>query len=101
MPLTPCTRCGEQYDNRGDEPANTPARICLACHQVSQGQHFTDETIDDLRSGTRPMTKQERAYLLETVPRFEECTRTREELYAMDDANLMTTAMWVWVDYCR
>jgi hypothetical protein len=101
MPITNCTRCGELYEEQSDESANDPARVCLTCHHIAKGQHFTDATIDELREGKRPMSKQERAYLLETVPNFEECTHTREELAEMDDANLMTTAMWVWVDYCR
>ncbi len=48
-----------------------------------------------------PLTSEERNYLLEDIPTFEECHRTREELAAMTDAELMNTAYSVWVDYCR
>lgn len=61
---------------------------------------YTDDRIDEVRQGA-PLTADERADLLEHLPGFEECSSTREELAAMSDADLMTTAMWVWVDYCR
>jgi hypothetical protein len=61
---------------------------------------YTDERIDEVRMGA-PLTDAERADLLEHTPNFEECSHTREELAAMTDAELMTTAMWVWADYCR
>lgn len=61
---------------------------------------FNDARIDAVRSGA-PLTPEERAWLLDDVPRFEECTRTQEELVAMNDATLMTYAVSVWTDYCR
>lgn len=61
--------------------------------------HFTDERIDDVRSGRTPMTAEERAFLLEDTPRFEECDQTAEELAALSDADLMSTAYRVWADY--
>lgn len=61
---------------------------------------YTDERIDEVRMGA-PLTPEERADLLEHTPSFEECSQTRDELAAMSDADLMTTAMWVWHDYCR
>lgn len=61
---------------------------------------FTDERIDEVRQGA-PLTAAERDDLLERTPTFEECSQTRDELAAMSDADLMTTAMWVWHDYCR
>lgn len=61
---------------------------------------FTDERIDEVRQGA-PLTAEERAHLVENTPTFEECTQTQAELAAMSDAELMTTGMWVWHDYCR
>ena len=61
---------------------------------------FTDERIDEVRAGA-PLTADERVWLLDDTPRFEECDLTREELAAMDDSQLMETALWVWTDYCR
>lgn len=61
---------------------------------------FDDARIDAVRMGA-PLTPEERAYLIEDTPTYEECTRTCDELAAMSDADLMTTAMWVWVDFCR
>lgn len=61
---------------------------------------YADERIDAVRMGA-PLTEAERADLLEHTPEFEECNHTREELASMNDADLMTAAMWVWADYCR
>lgn len=61
---------------------------------------YTDERIDEVRQGAQ-LTAEERADLLESTPTFEECSNTREELEAMTDADLVTTAMRVWHDYCR
>lgn len=61
--------------------------------------HFTDERIDDIRSGRSPMTDEERAFLIEDTPTFEECSDTAEELAALSDADLMSTAYGVWADY--
>ena len=61
---------------------------------------FEDERIWEVQGGA-PLTSEERSFLLEDTPRFEECTRTREELEAMTDAELMNTAYAAWADYCR
>lgn len=63
--------------------------------------HFTDERIAEVEAGA-PLTPEERAFLLEDTPRFEECDKeTAAALPGMDDKTLMRTAYWVWVDYCR
>ena len=61
---------------------------------------FTDERIDSILAGS-PMTDAERSYLLETVPSFEECSQSAEELAAMGDCNLMAASCYVWNDYTR
>lgn len=63
--------------------------------------HFTDERIDDIRSGRTPLTEAERVFLLEDTPRFEECGYTEAELRAMGDDALMSAAYGVWADYAR
>lgn len=63
--------------------------------------HFTDEKIDDITSGRAPLTDEEREFLLSDTPRYEECTRSREELAAMSDQNLMSAAYSVWADYAK
>jgi hypothetical protein len=63
--------------------------------------HFTDERIDDIRSGRSPLTAEERAFLIEDTPRLEECTYTEEELTSMSDADLMSAAYSAWADYAR
>lgn len=66
-----------------------------------KADHFTDERIDDIRSGHSPLTAEERAFLLEDTPGFEECGYTGAELAAMTDAALMSAAYGVWADYAR
>lgn len=61
---------------------------------------FEDERIWAVQAGA-PLTAEERAFLLEDTPRFEECTYSKEELAAMSDAGLMSAAYGVWADYCR
>lgn len=63
--------------------------------------HFTDERIDNIRSGSTLLTADERAFLLADTPRFEECSYTEAELAAMSDAGLMSAAYSVWADYAR
>ncbi len=63
--------------------------------------HFTDERIDDVRSGRTPLTTEERSFLIEDTPRYEECDHTGDELAAMTDAALMGVAYGVWADYVR
>lgn len=59
---------------------------------------FEDWRIDEVRRGA-PLTKEERTFLVEDTPRFEECSNTSEELSAMSDSDLMSTAYRVWADY--
>lgn len=63
--------------------------------------HFTDERIDDVCSGRTPLTAEERAFLIEDTPRYEECGHTSDELAAMTDVALMSAAYGVWADYVR
>lgn len=43
---------------------------------------FGDDRIWAVQAGA-PLTPEERAFLLEDTPRFEECTRTNDELAAV------------------
>ena len=61
---------------------------------------FEDWRIDEVRVGA-PLTAEERMFLVEDTPRFEECTNTEADLLAMSDAELMSTAYNVWADYVR
>lgn len=61
---------------------------------------FGDERIWAVKAGA-PLTPEERAFLLDDTPRFEECFHTKEELEAMSDADLMSAAYSAWADYCR
>ncbi len=63
--------------------------------------HFDEVRIDDIVSGQVPMTAAEREFLCTDVPRFEECTHTRDELRAMSDRDLMNTAYFVWAEYAQ
>ena len=65
-----------------------------------QYEHFTDERIDDIRSGAL-MTAEERTFLIEDTPRLEECGHTGAALALMSDAALMDAAYSAWVDYAR
>lgn len=61
--------------------------------------HFTDDRIAEVRSGRSPLTPEERAFLLEDTPRFEECDEKPEVLAAMSDRELMGFAYGCWADY--
>lgn len=61
---------------------------------------FTDQRIDDIRNGAS-MLPEERTFLLEDTPRYEECGYSTDELGAMSDQDLMATAVGVWADYVR
>ncbi len=63
--------------------------------------HFTDEQISAIRGGKLRLTPEERAFLLEDTPRFEECDHTPAELAEMPDDKLMTACYSVWADYAR
>lgn len=60
---------------------------------------FSDERIDDVRSGRSPLSAEERAYLIEDTPRFEECSETSDDLAKLSDPDLMSAAYTVWADY--
>lgn len=63
--------------------------------------HFTDARIAEIDAGA-PLTPEERTFLLEDTPRFEECDKEiAAALPSMDDKTLMQTAYGVWADYCR
>lgn len=61
---------------------------------------FGDERIWAVQAGAE-LTPEERAFLLEDTPRFEECAYSADELAAMSDADLMSAAYSAWADYCR
>lgn len=61
---------------------------------------FEDDRIWAVQAGA-PLTTDERAFLLDDTPRFEECTYSADELAEMSDADLMSAAYAVWADYCR
>lgn len=61
--------------------------------------HFGDERIDQIRMGSSALTPEERQYLVTDTPTFEECQHTEEQLRAMSDPDLMTSAYWVWAEY--
>lgn len=59
---------------------------------------FSDERIDEVRSGAT-LTPEERAFLIDDTPRFEECDKSEADLSAMNDCELMNTAYRVWAEY--
>lgn len=63
--------------------------------------HFSDERIQEIETGTVPMTPEERAFLIEDTKSMEECRYSMEELKAKDAKALMNAAYWTWMDYCR
>lgn len=107
MSITTCTKCAKIYEERSGEAANEPSRLYLKCHHEKSsnddidGRHFDDECVDEIISGSRPMTAQEREFLVLDTPRFEECQQSEDQLRAMDDKTLMKTAFWAWVEYTR
>lgn len=62
--------------------------------------HFTDQRINSINKGS-PLTTEERAFLLEDTPRFEECVHKPSDLAEMSDAALMRAAINTWADYAR
>jgi hypothetical protein len=74
---------------------NTPLRKGA----VMNPTHFTDERIAEVQQGA-PFTAEERAFLLEDLPRFEECSREEAaQLPMLSDSDLMQVAYRVWADY--
>jgi hypothetical protein len=61
---------------------------------------FTDERVDEIKRANS-MTKDERDYLLEYLPTFEECSHKRVDLETFNDHDLIQHAVWIWTDYCR
>jgi len=59
---------------------------------------FEDWRIDEVLTGV-PLTTEERMFLIEDTPTFEECTSTQSELMAMSDVQLMATAYRAWSEY--
>lgn len=107
MPITTCTKCAKLYEASSEESSNEPGRRCLECHherssrEAIDGGHFDDDSINAIMSGDRPMTAEEREFLVLDTPRFEECQQSEDQLRAMDDKTLMKTAYWVWAEYTR
>lgn len=62
--------------------------------------HFSDELIEEITSGRRSLTNEERMFLV-GESRMEECSASREECEAMTDQDLMRTIYWAWSDYAR
>lgn len=60
---------------------------------------FDDNLIDDVRSGSRALTREQREFLISDTPSFEECCYSPTELSAMSDPDLMSAAYGVWADY--
>jgi hypothetical protein len=67
----------------------------IALHRLS----YPDDRISEVRQGA-PLTADERADLLDSLPSYEECWQTRAELASFSDALLMTAAVTVWSAYC-
>ena len=61
--------------------------------------HFTDERIAQIQEGGS-LTSEERAFLIEDTPHFEECSRELAgELMGMTDKDLLNAAYCVWAEY--
>jgi hypothetical protein len=66
---------------------------------VTNPSHFTDERIAKVQQGA-PLTTEERTFLLEDTPRFEECSAEEAaQLPMLSDSDLMQVAYRVWADY--
>lgn len=61
---------------------------------------FTDERINAVLSGC-PLSIEERKFLIQDTPRFEECDIDAFHLAKMSDYELMEKSYSVWRDYCR
>lgn len=69
----------------------------------TQGERmrYTDFDVQAVLSG-KPLTTEERQFLIEDTPRFEEGMHlTSEGLSALSDVALMREAYNVWADYAR
>lgn len=62
--------------------------------------HFNDERVDEIMLGST-LTDDERNFLVNDTPRFEECEFTRIELSGLSDKDLMSAAYSTWADYAR
>jgi hypothetical protein len=66
---------------------------------VTRQLKATDFDVEAVLAG-KPLTVEERAYLIESTPRFEEGMHlTSEGLSKLSDAELMREAYHVWADY--
>lgn len=55
-----------------------------------------------IQSGTRKLTDEEREFLIQDTPRFEEGMHlTTDELRVLSDADLIREACHVWADYAQ
>jgi hypothetical protein len=82
-----------------DEQERVANREAMNAATKLNASHFNEIRIAQIKNGTPAMTPDERAYLIETIPRFEECSVTREQLAAMNDRALMDESYSVWADY--
>lgn len=62
---------------------------------------FTDERIADVREGRAHLTDEEREFLVQDTPCFEECDRTEAEMRVLPDSDIMEVAFWVWHEYAQ
>ena len=70
-----------------------------AVKAVTTPAHFTDERIAQVQEGAS-LTAEERIFLLEDTPRFEECSREEAaQLPMLSDRDLMQAAYRIWADY--
>ncbi len=60
--------------------------------------HFDDDRIKAIYGGSA-LTADERAFLLDGTPTFEECGLSRDDLSRLSDGDLMREAYSVWADY--
>jgi hypothetical protein len=61
---------------------------------------YTDFDVPAIEAGTRKLTDEEREFLIQDTPRFEEGMHlTTDELRVMSDPELIRTAYTVWADY--
>lgn len=73
----------------------------MTTHSTSKKRlTYTDFDHEAVMQGTKPLTPEERAFLIEDTPNFEEGMHlTSEGLAQLSDADLMREAYNVWADY--
>lgn len=62
---------------------------------------FTDDIIQAIYCGDRVLTADERSFLIQDTPHFEECPWMRDALERMDDKELMRTACATWAEHAK